>query len=324
MQQHRALSLFQPSNLAKAIEGTLDPSSGVPISHLFGSVVALPHTTIARSVAVLGLDFVMIDALHSAINAENLIQLVQTVNLASEGRTVAVVRVPSSESELLTHALDAGAAGIIFPHIDTPEEAARAVEKCKYPYSGGDRSLSPSALIAGATDLAPPGYDHLRVADAHIAVIVQIESTLALDNLEAIASTPGVNALMLGPGDLRVSLGLPHKPVGSAENDHPRFLREMDRLIAVSQRHRKPLMTVAFKVSANSNAWVSKFSLLLTSADIISVVNGHRQDLANMKTLLKECEKRGEAALENGNGQPAAKRSRTDSAERYIGQANSH
>ncbi|KAF8542581.1 HpcH/HpaI aldolase/citrate lyase family protein [Trichophaea hybrida] len=299
MQHHRAYSLFQPSNLAKAIEQTLEPSSGAP-SHLFGSIMAFPHTVVARSVAVLGLDFVMIDSLHTAINAETLIQLVQTVNLSSEGRTVAIVRVPRSDSELLTHALDSGAAGIIFPHIDTPKEAAKAVAKCRYPYAGGERSLSPSALIAGATDMAPPGSCHEKVADAHIAVIVQIESTLALENVEAIAATPGVSALMLGPGDLRMSLGLPSKRLG--EHDDPRFLGKVERLIEVSQKYRKPLMTVAFKVSAKSDAWIREFRLLMTSADIISVVNGHRQDLANTKRLLREYEKSSKEGQVNGNG----------------------
>ena len=125
MEQHKALSLFQPSNLAKAIRLTQDPSSNAP-KHLLGSIMAFPHTKVARSVAVLGFDFVLVDALHTyatrclsrpstssnvfarAINVENLVQLIQTINLASEGRTCAVVRVPGINSDILTHALDAG------------------------------------------------------------------------------------------------------------------------------------------------------------------------------------------------------------------------
>ena len=72
-----------------------------------------------------------------------------------------------------------GAAGIIFPHIDTPEQAAEAVSKCRYACSGGDRSLSPCALIPGITDIAPPGLSHTLVADAHIAVICQVESPVS-------------------------------------------------------------------------------------------------------------------------------------------------
>ncbi|KAB8211531.1 HpcH/HpaI aldolase/citrate lyase family protein [Aspergillus parasiticus] len=283
MKHLRALSLFQPSNLNKAIRDTMD-EEGNTVSHLYGSIMALPHTVVARTTSVLGFDFIMLDALHTAVDTESLIQLVQTINLSSEGDTVAVVRVPSEHSDLLTHALDAGAAGIVFPHIDTPEQAAEAARKSRYACSGGDRSLSPSALLQGVTDIAPPGMTHTQVADAHVAVICQIESQLGLDNVEAIAATPGVDALMLGPGDLRLSLGLPPRKFG--EPDDPRFLAAVDRLIEVSKKYRKPLMTVSFKVNAAKDTWIRAFSMLLTSADIVSVQKGHQAELKAMQEAL--------------------------------------
>ena len=72
-----------------------------------------------------------------------------------------------------------GAAGIVFPHIDTPEQAAEAARRSRYACSGGDRSLSPSALLQGITDIAPPGMSHTQVADSHVAVICQIESQVS-------------------------------------------------------------------------------------------------------------------------------------------------
>jgi 4-hydroxy-2-oxoheptanedioate aldolase len=108
----------------------------------------------------------------------------------------------------------------------------------------------------------------------------------ALDNLESIAATPGLNALMLGPGDLRVSLGLPSKKVG--DYDDPRFLDAVDYLVAVSKRYRKPLMTVAFKVASQSDMWIKDFAMLLTSAGIITLTNGFRADLKKMEDLLQK------------------------------------
>jgi 2-keto-3-deoxy-L-rhamnonate aldolase RhmA len=73
MEKFRALSLFQPHNLVKAIEETLDPKSDSP-KHLYGSIMALPHTVTARSVAVLGFDFIMIDALHTCVKTRDLLR----------------------------------------------------------------------------------------------------------------------------------------------------------------------------------------------------------------------------------------------------------
>ncbi|KAJ6017542.1 hypothetical protein N7451_000921 [Penicillium sp. IBT 35674x] len=283
MEDYRAASLFQPSNLVKALEDTMDPSSGRS-SHLMGSIIAIPHTISARTLAVLGYDFVMIDAQHTPIEAENLVRLIQTVSLASGGRTVPICRVPSAQSRLLTYALDAGAGGIIFPHIDTPEQAAEAVSKCRYAYSDGDRSLAPAVLVPGVTDVAPAESSHERVADNNIAVIIQIESPLAVANAESIATVSGVSALMLGAGDLRVAMRCPSRRLGDPEN--PEILDAIDRLVMVSRRHRKPLAVVSWKVSGATNTWLNDFQLLMVACDYLSVVKGQKDDLARMKEAL--------------------------------------
>ena len=67
MKKFRALSLFQPSNLTKAIADTMD-EEGNTIGHLYGSIMALPHTVVARTTSVLGFDFIMLDALHTYVH----------------------------------------------------------------------------------------------------------------------------------------------------------------------------------------------------------------------------------------------------------------
>jgi 2-keto-3-deoxy-L-rhamnonate aldolase RhmA len=111
-------------------------------------------------------------------------------------------------------------------------------------------------------------------------------SQLALDNADAIASIPGVSSLMLGVGDLRVAMKLPSRAVDG--KDEPILLDAIDRLVGVSRRHRMPLAVVAFKLSAASSAWLKDFQLLLTTADFLCVVKGHREDLARIKGALAE------------------------------------
>ncbi|KAL2758486.1 hypothetical protein ACRALDRAFT_1080299 [Sodiomyces alcalophilus JCM 7366] len=330
MQRFQAETLFQPSNLVAAIQEANQVDADGNLKPLFGSIMAIPHQQMARTVAVLGLDFVMIDALHTPIGAENLYALIQTVNFVSQGRTCVVVRVPSAESHLLTHALDAGASGIIFPHIDTAAEAAAAVKKVRYEYSGGERSLSPCALLNGITDVAPPGWSAETIADRNIAVICQIESATAVENVNEIATTPGVHSLMLGAGDLRVSLGLPSRtPSGTPED--PRFFAAVEKLIAAGHAHNKALMTVAFKTNANDAGWLRNFSLVLTSADIISVVKGHKEDLARTRDLLKNVQSSKKAVIEtranghrNGamNGHPKEQLNGGHAKEKPNGQVN--
>ncbi|RDA87575.1 hypothetical protein CP532_3939 [Ophiocordyceps camponoti-leonardi (nom. inval.)] len=283
MERFQALSLFQPPNFVAAIDPRRDEESYG--KHLFGCVLAIPHTQAARIVAVLGFDFVFVDTLHAAINPETLVALIQTVNFASQGKTCTLVRVPSPQSDLLTYALDAGAAGIIFPQIETAAEAVTAVEKVRYAYGGGTRSTSPLALLDGITNLAPPGWTAETIADRNIAVICQIESVLGVENAEAIASVPGVNAMMLGTGDLRASLGLPVKtPLEQGED--PKFYAAVAKLVSAAKGRNVPLMVPAFRTGPETVEWLRDFKLIITSVDITGLVKAHRQDLEAMKRTL--------------------------------------
>lgn len=108
---------------------------------------------------------------------------------------------------------------------------------------------------------------------------------LALENADAIAAIPGVSCLMLGPGDMRLSLGLPMRNTGESED--PRFLAAVDRLVSVSRRHRKALMAASLKVSAVRNTWIKDFNLVLVTADFGNVINGHREDLKRVKNEIQ-------------------------------------
>lgn len=142
----------------------------------------------------------------------------------SEGKTMALVRVPKEDEWALTTALDAGAAGIIIPHSESKEEVEEFMKKIyyrKYLYSKhgilkrhvrlrhlnlqaplGNRSFSPWVFTPGISDasLYPNDAFNINTSNNHIAVIPQIESVKGIANVEEIASIPGVSALMFGLG----------------------------------------------------------------------------------------------------------------------------
>ncbi len=118
----------------------------------------------------------------------------------------ALVRVPTREKTQLYRYLEDGAAGLIIPHVSTPEEAHELVQKVKFP-PVGDRGLSPPNLQANygldLPDSRQPLVDH---ALRETALILQIETPLGVANVEAIARVPGVDALFVGPSDLALRM----------------------------------------------------------------------------------------------------------------------
>jgi len=111
------------------------------------------------------------------------------------------VRVRSLDPGLIGRALDAGAAGVIVPLVETVEQARSAAAASRYP-PVGVRSWGPNL---GAPDRVPPTP---AVANAEVRVWVMIETAAALENVEQIAAVPGVDGLFVGPFDLSIALGL--------------------------------------------------------------------------------------------------------------------
>ena len=139
-----------------------------------------------------GLDFVALDGQHGGIDWHNMIDTLRAVEL---GGTQTLVRVPWCTADHIMRTLDLGAGGVIVPMVSTPEQAAIAAQSCRYP-PHGNRSFGRvrSYYTADGETIEPLCF-------------VMIETAEAMDNLDAIAATPGVDGLFVGPVDLALSLG---------------------------------------------------------------------------------------------------------------------
>lgn len=124
----RAARLHQPSNLVAAFAHVMED----PSRCLFGNCVGIPSIHVAKAVAVTGADWVWIDAEHTPFSRKELADVVQTINFHSEGTMFPVVRPPAGDHAILSTAIDAGAAGIIYPHVETAEQVRVLIDQCLY------------------------------------------------------------------------------------------------------------------------------------------------------------------------------------------------
>ncbi|MDQ0457097.1 HpcH/HpaI aldolase family protein [Rhizobium paknamense] len=169
---------------------------------LQGLWVALASPHVAELCAGAGFDWILIDAEHGPNDIPLVAQqLAVTQHLPAQR----IVRLPAGESWLIKQALDIGAQTLLIPMVDTPEQALAAARACRYP-PDGTRGMG--AGLGRASNFGRVG-DYVATANDQVCLIVQIESRLAMENLEAIAETPGVDALLIGPADLAGDLGFP-------------------------------------------------------------------------------------------------------------------
>ena len=164
---------------------------------IVGYWVVLDSPVSTERIARIGYDYVCFDAQHGLLDYKGLLTGLTAVDAG--GESVGLVRVGANDPFLIGQALDAGAAGIIVPLVNTPEDAARAVASAKYPPLGV-RSYGPmrSALRVGPVPAE---------SNESTVVLAMIETPQGLANVEAIAATPGLDGLYIGPSDLRIAVG---------------------------------------------------------------------------------------------------------------------
>lgn len=144
-------------------------------------------------------DFVWIDAQHGEHDYNSLLASVRAADFVGID---SLVRVPSHDPGWIGRALDMAPSGIIVPQVDTKEQAERIVKAAKFP-PVGSRSYGGRRPI----DLYARAYSH--TANDELALVVQIESQTAVENVEDIFSVEGVDACYYGPDDMAMGIGLP-------------------------------------------------------------------------------------------------------------------
>ena len=207
-----------PHDLAPAIDPRLQ--GFVRSRQVLGTCITdCFNPEIVVAVQAAGLDFFFIDSEHARTTFDDVQGFVR---VAKSTGVVPLVRVPQSEYFFLARMLDVGAMGVISPRTESVEEVKKIVSAMKFPPEGrrgyGLRSIVTDLDFKGAAA-------EMESANRESMVIVQMETQGCVDDIERIVAVPGVDATMVGPFDLSVSLGIP----GNFE--HPKFWSAFDRMV---------------------------------------------------------------------------------------------
>ena len=178
--------------------------------------------------AHVGFDGVWVDAEHRAWDPREIGAMIAQHHLADID---CVWRTPTIEKSGIARLLEDGASAIMIPHVNTPERAALLAEAAKFPPLG-DRGLDGAAHDAGYWVGKSP--DYVQLANEETLLILQIETPVAVSNIDAIISTPGVDLIFVGPGDLSLRLGC------RATVSDPVLRKAVETVAAACERAGKP------------------------------------------------------------------------------------
>jgi 2-keto-3-deoxy-L-rhamnonate aldolase RhmA len=239
-----------------------------------GTVINLRDPLVTEIAASAGLDFVWIDLEHSSMgNAE-----VDGHIVAARGRAIApFVRVPWNDPVRVKPILEMGPAAMIFPFVNSAEEARAAVAACRYPPEG-IRGFCPHRAIDFG---AQPLEEYLDAARREPWVVVQIEDADAVAQIDEICAVPGVGSLLVGPFDLTMSLGK------AGRMQDPEVVALLDRVGEAARRHDIPLG--AFSLSGDEEgiaAWIRRgASWLALDMEYAHITRGVQRSIETVERL---------------------------------------
>ncbi len=239
-----------------------------------GITLTVGSAEIAAQAASLGFDFLWIEMEHSPITLESLRNMV----LATRGlKALPFARVPVNEIWTAKRVLDAGVLGVMFPFTSTPELARQAVAACKYPPQG--RRGSGAGLAKFRWSGAENYFDF---ADQNVLVVVIVEEARALEQIDAIAATPGVDVIFVGTSDLSFSLGC------RGQIDHPTVQEALKKVVAAGQAHNKILGAPAMDASLMQKYMEQGFLFFQSTTELNLMARGARQVLDPLGKLAAE------------------------------------
>jgi 2-keto-3-deoxy-L-rhamnonate aldolase RhmA len=236
---------------------------------VIGPVISVNNVEVAARAASLGFDFIWLEMEHCPLSLET----VRNIVLATRGLpAVPLARPPTNELWTAKRLLDAGVLGVIFPFTRTPELARQAVAACRYPPHGLRGSGADLAAFRWA---APEGY--YDFADENVLIVAVVEDTSALERIEEIAATPGLDVLFIGTSDLSFSLGL------RGEQHHPKLDRAVEKIAVAAKKHGKFLGRPGRNPEEIKRFEKQGFRFFMTGTDLDFMAAGAAQLLDPLK-----------------------------------------
>ncbi|MCW2858235.1 MAG: hypothetical protein JWR52_3850 [Marmoricola sp.] len=233
-----------------------------------GIWVKLATAESTEIIAAAGFDFCVVDMEHTLLSTES---VYQHIVVGSASGIQVLVRVPEVAGAVIQRVLDAGAAGVVVPHVDTAADAESASSACRFAPAGHRGSGGTSRR--GGWGARP--RDHY-LEDIGLCV-PQIESSRAVGNVESIVTTPGVSAVMLGPADL----GLDRRRDGNL----PSVQQQAGRVRTVARQNGIPV-GVACTAKSLPDAVSQGYDFIVCGNDSTLLSNSARETISALRVLL--------------------------------------
>ncbi|WP_425403842.1 HpcH/HpaI aldolase family protein [Hwanghaeella sp.] len=230
---------------------------------------------IGKIMKTAGFDWLFIDMEHNAMDVDMAVQICVA---AQDAGITPIVRVPGFQHFHATRVLDGGAQGIVVPHVDDAETAAKMVSNMRYPPLG-HRSVT--GALPQFDFVGHPIAETAEVANRETLLVLMLETPTAIANADAIAAVPGVDALLIGTSDLTMEMGIP------GQFDHPDVIAAYETTIAACRKHGKFPGMGGIYDAANMQRYISMGArFILSGNDLSFLMAGAKERASAVRSML--------------------------------------
>ena len=241
----------------------------------FGSFFELGGRGAMEALAHSGLDYVIIDTEHGCFSEETAADMILA---AERGGLLPYVRIGDIRRPYVLRMLDIGARGLIIPNIRSVDEVQELVRHAKFPPIG-NRGYCPNRTSGwGSEEWSKDVFSYMDSCNSRCKVIPQCETREALDQIEAIASIPGVDGIFIGPCDLSIALDIP------LQFDHPMLLDACERILHACRENQ--IESYIFAGNMNDAVkWANKgFDSIAYSLDATVLINAFQNLISEFRS----------------------------------------
>ena len=235
---------------------------------LLGTILSLNSPDVAEILSQVGFDWLFIDAEHSTLDPHDLKAIFQAVGDSMP----CVVRLPALDEIAVKKTLDAGAAGLLVPQVNTTEQVEQLVRWGRY-YPSGSRGLGFGRIQGYGFKVS----EYLESANESILLSVQAESAEAVKNIKSIVQVEGLDAVLVGPYDLSASMGLP------GQVNHPDVKAAIQHVAEVCKDAGMPIGIFGLTAEAVLPYVQQGFKFVVCGADTVLLGNAARQLLKQLR-----------------------------------------
>jgi len=235
--------------------------------------LSVPNAFTAEVMGSLGYDSLTVDMQHGLVDYADMVGMLQAL---SSTPVTALVRVPWLDPASIMKSLDAGAQGIICPMVNTRAQAEEFVDYMRYP-PRGSRSFGP---IRARYAL---GADYVEKNHEEVVALAMIETAEAMDNLDAIVSTPGLDGVYIGPSDLTFGLSNGSLPAGM-DREEPEMVAAIERILKAAHDAgiRACLHTASTDYAVRGFKW--GFDMVTMASDVMHMAQGAGAAVKDVKS----------------------------------------